>query len=237
MSVLSPSVPVQPAPPPAMPSAADPDVPTVPIYRLSVEQYHAMIEAGILKSGDPVELLEGWLVQKMTKHPPHCTATRLTRRALDVVVPEGWFVDSQEPLTTTESEPEPDIAVVRGDVRDYATRHPGPQDMALAVEVSDSSLPRDRGIKQRVYARAGIPTYWIVNLMDRVIEVCTDPTGPADEPTYRQRQDFGPDAELPVVVDGREVGRLAVRDLLPRAASHRRDGRWTRRPCDGPCST
>src|SRR5437899_3211819 len=108
-------------------------VPAEPIYRLSVAQYHAMIRADILTEDDPVELLEGWLVVKMPKNPPHRLSTGLTRTALERVVPAGWYVDTQEPITLEDSEPEPDVAVVRGDRRQYADHHPGPQDLALSV--------------------------------------------------------------------------------------------------------
>jgi Uma2 family endonuclease len=191
------------------------DVPTEPIFRLSVEQYHEMIRAGILVDGDPVELLEGWLVQKMTKNPGHRLATYLTREALTRVVPSSYYVDSQEPVTTSDSEPEPDTAVVRGKPRDYPDRHPGPRDVALLVEVADSSLRRDSTLKKRIYARAEVPVYWIVNLIERRIEVYTNPSGAGEHPDYQQRQDYGENDEVPVVLDGKEVGRIRVRDLLP----------------------
>src|SRR5437868_3175756 len=108
-----------------------PAVPEIPIRRLSVAQYHQMLDAGILTEDDEVELLEGWLVEKMTKHPPHRAATRLTRVALEKIVPAGWYVDTQEPVTTEESEPEPDISVIRGETRAYLERHPGPADVGL----------------------------------------------------------------------------------------------------------
>src|SRR5438445_4118523 len=93
------------------------EVPAIPkdfIWPLSVEQYHEMIRAGILTEDDPVELLEGILVVKMAKNPPHSSATRKMRTALERLVPTGWFVDIQEPVTTESSEPEPDLAIVRG---------------------------------------------------------------------------------------------------------------------------
>jgi Uma2 family endonuclease len=206
------SVAAQPSPPP---TAADAAVPTEPIYRLSVAQYHAMADHGILDEDDPVELLEGWLVQKMTKHRPHSLVTRRARRALERLIPAGWYVDSQEPLTLSDSEPEPDVRVAREEVADNAERHPGPQEVGLVVEVADTTLRRDRGTKKRVYARAGIPVYWIANLVESRFEIYTDPTGPAKQPDYRQRQEYGPGEEIPVVLDGEEVGRLSVRDLLP----------------------
>src|SRR5262245_43226358 len=89
------------------------------VWRLSVDQYHAMIWGGILTDDDPVELLEGWLICKMSKNPRHRVATRLVRLVLEGIIPEGWYVEAQEPITTTDSEPEPDVAVIRGNTRDY----------------------------------------------------------------------------------------------------------------------
>jgi Uma2 family endonuclease len=190
-------------------------VPTEPIWRLTVEQYHEMITAGILTEDDPVELLEGWLVLKMPKHPPHAVVTRLTQKALDRVVPPGWDVRVQDPLTTDTSEPEPDVAVTRGDTRDYLDRHPSPKDVAIAIEVSETSLARDRGLKKRIYARARIPVYWIINLINRRVEVYSSPSGPAKKPDYRRCQVLDHDDEVPVIIDGRSVGVLRVSDLLP----------------------
>src|SRR5438067_871409 len=104
------------------------DIPDVPIYRLTVAQYHAMAEHGILTEDDPVELIEGWLVRKMTKHRPHSLCTRRTRRALERILPSDWYVDAQEPVTTANSEPEPDVAVIRGEAEDYPDRQPGAAD-------------------------------------------------------------------------------------------------------------
>jgi Uma2 family endonuclease len=90
-----------------------------------------MIHLGILSDDDPVELLEGWLIYKMPKNPSHRVTTKLTLKALEAIVPQGWYVDSQEPITLEDSEPEPDIAIVRGDTRDYLDRHLGASDIAL----------------------------------------------------------------------------------------------------------
>jgi Uma2 family endonuclease len=190
-------------------------IPTVPVMRFSVAQYHTMIDAGILQSGDPVELLEGWLVLKMTKNPPHVFANARLHDFLLQLVPPGWFVNSQDPITTLESEPEPDASVIRGERRDYLGGHPAPSDVALIGEVSDTSLAYDRGIKKRVYARAKIPVYWIVNLEDRCFEVYTDPTGPADQPDYRHRQTYGENDEVLIILDGKEIGKLQVMAVLP----------------------
>jgi Uma2 family endonuclease len=150
-------------------------IPNDRIWRLSIEQYHAIIQAGILTDDDSVELLEGWLVFKMPKNPPHRVTTRLVRTALENILPAGWYVDSQEPITLSNSEPEPDIVVVRGDTRQYLDRHPGAEDIALIIEVSDTTLQRDRTVKKRIYARAGISIYWIVNLVEEQVEVYSQP--------------------------------------------------------------
>src|SRR6266478_6207369 len=196
MSLISPfTTPVLPTPP---------AVPTEPIWRLSIEQYHEMIRNGILTDDDPVELIEGWLVYKMPKNPSHRVVTRLIREALERLIPPGWYVDSQEPVTIGDSEPEPDVVVVRGNTRNYQDRHPGPQDLGLLVEVSDTTLARDRGSKKRLYAGASIPCYWIVNLPEGHIEVYTDPSGPGESVDYRRRQDFKRGDDVPVSIGGQE---------------------------------
>lgn len=190
-------------------------VPAEPIWRLSVEQYHEMINTGILDEDDPVELLEGWLIPKMPKKPPHSVTKQLTREAIARLLQPGWYVEEQEPVTTEDSEPEPDIAVIRGAPRDYLECHPGPDETALVIEVSDTTPRRDRGLKKRIYARAGIQAYWIINLPENRIEVYTEPTGKADEPDYQQCQVYFPDDEVSIVIEGCEVGRLAPREVLP----------------------
>jgi Uma2 family endonuclease len=189
-------------------------VPTEPVWRLSVEQYHQMIRLGILSDDDPVELLDGWLVYKMPKNPPHRATTKLTRNALEAVITEGWYVDTQEPITLADSEPEPDVVVVRGNTRDYLDRHPGAADIALIIEVADSTLDRDRTSKQRLYARAGIPIYWIINLPEKQIEVYTEPVV-TSESIYQHRQDYQLSDEVPVAIAGQIISRLSVLELLP----------------------
>ena len=192
-----------------------PAVPSDPIWRLSVRQYHDMLRTGILGEEDPVELLDGWLVTKMTKSPRHSAATRRVRRALEQIIPTRWNVRSQDVITLAASEPEPDAVVVRGEDRDYVDRHPGPTDVALVVEVADASLQRDRVFKRRLYAQAGIPAYWIVNLVEGRVEVYTDPSGPANQPDYRQHLALGHAEEVPLVIEKHEVGRVAAIAMLP----------------------
>jgi Uma2 family endonuclease len=185
------------------------------LKRFTVEQYHAMIEAGVFADDEDYELLEGWLVHKMGKNPDHWIATDFVRETLEALALAGFFVHCQNPVTTADSEPEPDVALVRGKRRDYRGGNPDPRKVPLIVEVADSSLRRDRGLKKRIYARAKIPVYWILNLVDRQVEIFSQPSGPTKKPDYKKRQVIAADGELPVVVDGREVGRLKVKDLLP----------------------
>jgi Uma2 family endonuclease len=189
--------------------------PPFPIRPFTVDEYHQMIQAGILTEDDNVELLEGWIVPKMPRNPPHDGTLSCTHKQLAWILPAGWDIRVQCAVTTGDSEPEPDIAVVQGDERSYLLRHPGPQDIGTLIEVADATLSRDRNEKGRLYARAGIAIYWIINLVDMQIEVYTDPTGPDPSPRYRQRQDFGIGQSVPLVLGGQQVGQVAVRDLLP----------------------
>jgi Uma2 family endonuclease len=174
-----------------------------------------MIRQGILTEDDPVELLEGWMVPKMPKSPPHRITTRLLRAAIERLIAAGWYVDTQEPITTPTSEPEPDLVIVRGQTRDYRDRHPGPGDLALLIELADATLYRDRTLKKRIYAAARVAVYWIVNLPERKVEVYTAPAGTGDQADYGQRQDYGEAEAVPLVIEGRQAGTIVARDVLP----------------------
>ncbi len=105
--------------------------------------------------------------------------------------------------------------MVRGSARDYKSRHPGVGDVALAVEVADSSRRFDSGAKRVAYAAAGIPIYWVVNVPEARVDVYSGPSGVVDAPTYSEQHRFGAGQGVPVVLDGRQVGRVAVNDILP----------------------
>jgi Uma2 family endonuclease len=185
-------------------------------YRLTVRQFERMIDAGVFPEGAHVELLGGMLVDKMTKKPPHNIAAGQTRDALLRIIPPGWFVDEEKPIAIGRKDrPEPDVTVVRGRRHDYRRRAPGPKDLALVVEVSDLTYAKDRGVKWRRYASARVSVYWIVHLAKAQVEVYRDPTGRGASAGYRDSTLSGADAEVPVMIDGREVGRIAVRDILP----------------------
>jgi Uma2 family endonuclease len=190
-------------------------MPPLPIRRFSVAEYHRMIQAGILTEDDPVELLEGWIVAKMPHNPPHDGTIQLMNRRLGRRLPAGWDVRVQSAMTTSDSEPEPDLVVARGDETTYLHSHPGPADVGLVIEVADSMLSRDRQEKARLYARTGLKCYWIVNLVDGWIEVYTDPDASAATPAYRTRTDYRRADQIPLVLDGQTVATLPVAELLP----------------------
>jgi Uma2 family endonuclease len=189
--------------------------PPYPVKRFTVDEYHRMIDAGVFADDERFELLEGWIIPKTSRNPPHDVTIVLIQTLLAACVPRGWHIRPQLAITTRTSEPEPDFAVVRGEARDYLGRHPGPGDIALAIEVSESSLDRDRTLKSRIYARAGVAVYGIVNVVEGCVEVHTEPTGPTKSPSYRSRAVVGREGELPLVLDGREVARIAAKDILP----------------------
>jgi Uma2 family endonuclease len=187
--------------------------PEFPLTRISVAQYHRMIDSGAFGENDRVELLEGLVVDKMPKKRGHSLATRRLDRRLTAVLPDGWDVLNQEPITLLDSEPEPDVFVVRGSGDDYR-RHPGPGDVLLIAEVADTSLALDRR-KGRIYARARIPVYWLVNLPQRCVEVYTVPRGAGGRANYSKTATYKLGDMIPVQIEGRRVAEVPVADLLP----------------------
>src|SRR5262245_20032619 len=148
-----------------------------PLHRWTRYEYGRLIDQGLLDENDPVELLDGLLIVKEPQHSRHRTAVLLAARALERAFGEGWFVQVQSPIALDDrSEPEPDVAVVRGSPRDYIDAHPARP--ALVVEVADSGLRRARGRKAAAYARADIADYWIVDLVEGVLEVHREPARP-----------------------------------------------------------
>ncbi len=180
----------------------------------TLAEYQALIDTGVIRDGERVELIDGHLVYAMPADPPHASSTARLNRRLILLCPEGYVVRCQSDTIVGTSRPEPDVCLVRGDEWAFDARHPEPADIALVVEVSDSSLAFDRGDKLRVYARASVPEYWVVNVVDRQVEVYTDPTGPAAQPDYRTRTDYTAGMTVPVVLDGTAVGAVAVTDVI-----------------------
>lgn len=178
--------------------------------RWSRQEYHRMVEVGLLQDDDRVELLDGEIVEMSPPGPPHSAVITRANSLLLRIFGEAFYVRVQLPVALDKySEPQPDFAVIR--VQDLDDEE-HPATALLVLEVSDSSLRYDRVRKSRAYARAGIPEYWIVNLRERQLEVQRDPDAAAG--AYRERFVLDSEAEIePLEAPGR---RLRVEDLLPR---------------------
>ena len=185
-----------------------------PVRRFTVDEYHRLGDAGVLTEEDEVELLEGLITPKMIRKPVHDAIVSVVSKQLSRLLPEGWHLRIQMAVTTADSEPEPDLAVVRGGERDYLSRHPSPEDIALLVEVSETSLQRDRN-KARLYARAAVAEYWIANLVDNCIEHYSEPRSDASDARYSSHRVYRGQEMVPVVIDGSLVGHIAAAELLP----------------------
>jgi Uma2 family endonuclease len=183
-------------------------------YRISIEQYEAMVASGVFTSEDRFELIEGLLVAKMTKYPPHSVVTQNCGKILDrTLYGKGWHARTEEPIRipTRSSEPEPNVTVARGDVLDYVEKHPDAEDIALVVEVSDTSLQKDHRLA-KTYGAAGIPFYWIIDIPDRQLEVFSSPVNGV----YSVHQILLETESVDLVIEGRILGRIGVAELLPR---------------------
>jgi Uma2 family endonuclease len=199
------------------PSALRPTVPPSPslasaLYRLTVRQYDRILDEGTIGEGERVELIEGLLVARAGRSRSTIVAGNKGLRILWRIVPPGWHVAKGVPIVVSDwSKPAPDLAVIRGVVEDYDERAVTARDVALVAEIADARLPADRTDRTRVYAAAGIPVYWIVNLAEGQVEVWSDPRRDG----YQCQQVLGRGQDVPVVVAGREAGWVAVADILP----------------------
>ena len=183
------------------------------VRRWSRAEYERLVDLGVFR-GDPVELIGGQLIVAEPQNSPHATAVGAADDALRAVLPAGFFVRAQMPVALDdESAPEPDLAVVAGRRSDYRAGHPA--SAVVVVEVADSSLGFDREDKGSLYARARVPEYWIVNLIDRVVEVYRDPGPDASAAhgwRYRSVMRLGSAATVePVALSS---ARIHIADLL-----------------------
>jgi Uma2 family endonuclease len=190
------------------PSQSMPSPPPPALYRMTVDEFERIADS---LDDDQVELINGYIVGREDMKPSHVIVTERLRRRLESILPSSWLVREDKPIRIPDfDEPRPDLAVVRGDPERYAHHHPGPADVALLIEESDASLQRDQGDKLMIYAQAGIPVYWIANLVNRRIELYGDP-GPGG---YASRVSFGSGQNVPVVIGGVHVGTVGVDSVL-----------------------
>ena len=183
--------------------------------RFTRAEYERLIELGVFQPGEPIELIGGELIVAEPQGAAHYTAICKTASALQTAFGPGWYARMQGPIgLDDESEPEPDIAVVPGAPDDYARAHP--ERAVLTVEVAESSLALDRRHKGSLYARAGLVDYWIVNLVDRVLEVYRRPVEDSAAPfgwRYAEREVL--DAFAPVTPLAAPQSSISVAQLLP----------------------
>jgi Uma2 family endonuclease len=187
----------------------------LPVRRWTRVQYEQLVDKGVFEPSERVELIDGLLLVAEPQSAWHYTAVRLVELALTRALGPAWEVRAQGPIALDDaSEPEPDVAVVRGGPRDYAEAHPA--DPVLVVEVALSSLGFDREHKASLYARAGRPEYWIVNLVDRVLEVRREPAPSSPAPygwDYKVVEALGPEQRVrPLAAP---AAGIIVADLLP----------------------
>lgn len=181
-------------------------------YRFSLEQYHSMIATGMLTERDRVERVEGHILSMSPTRPPHSNTVFRMSGALTRLAP-GWCVRVQDSITLTTSEPQPDLAIARGPSTRYDARHSGAADVGLVVEIADSSLDYDRHDRRRVYAAAAIVECWIVNLVDRQVDVSRDPL--PVEARYQSQWVVAATERLSLALDSHLLGELTVADILP----------------------
>jgi Uma2 family endonuclease len=186
------------------------------LHRFTIEEYRALPAAGLLAPDARVELLEGVIVDMTPIGPKHSFSVGRLTRALTGLAGQGWHVRCQQPIADGNSEPQPDVTVVRGEDSDFTDRHPGSGEIGLVVEAADSSWATDRKIKVPIYAAAGVPEYWIVHVAKRQVEVLRDPypckgRKPAG---YRQSSVMLARGKLALVLDGAEVGRIALAEVF-----------------------
>ena len=144
-------------------------------HRFTVNEYDEMIARGILNENDRVELIRGEIVDKMPIGPRHAACVKRLNALFQLLYRGRWTVSVQDPIAFDDSKPEPDIALLRPRDDYYSEGTPQPSDILLVIEVADSSLDFDRDTKAALYAEAGIPEYWIVNLIDNCVEVHRGP--------------------------------------------------------------
>ncbi|MDJ0595217.1 MAG: Uma2 family endonuclease [Pleurocapsa sp. MO_226.B13] len=146
------------------------------LAKWSVDDYHLMIESGVLNNRS-VELLEGEIVEMSPEGPLHRFTNDTVAEYLRELLRGRAKVFEAHPITLSNSEPEPDIAIVRLPNSNYLTRHPYPEDIYWLIEISNTTLEEDLGRKKKIYANAGIDEYWVINLKTKEIIIFREPSG------------------------------------------------------------
>jgi Uma2 family endonuclease len=183
-------------------------------YLFSVDEFYRLLESEFFPREARVGLWDGRIYEKMAKTQAHAVAAMKANNTLTRILPPGWTLSGENPLTVgPRRAPLPDLIVLRGDPDDYIDRRPGGADVGLVVEFSLTSLKADTGPKLAAYASAGIPAYWVLNLVDGVVHVYSDPV-PA-ESRFASAVTVKRGESFPFTLGGVPVGPIAASDLLP----------------------
>lgn len=185
------------------------------LYRLSAEQVGMMVEHGILPQGKKIELWDG-ILYRLARGELQNVITAAIADAIRRAVPEGYQVRKEKPCSFgARSLPVLDVAVCRTGAADFPPKPPDLARLALVVEVDQTTKPHEQDDRHRRYAEAKIPVYWQVGAEDRLVSVYRKPEGVGEDARYRRRESYGLTREIPIVIDDREVGRVAVADIFP----------------------
>lgn len=205
--------------PPTISTAPDEGVPFGVPYRMTAEEFFKAVDAGVFPHERRIELWEGRLFEKMARKLPHVGGQSKVIVTLVRALPTGWDLWPEGPILVDDfSAPLPDVSVVRGAVDDYTQRRQCPKvgEIGLVVEVADSSLRKNLTKTMDIYARAGLPTYWVVNLVAKRVEVYSQPKVEDAVGSYETVELFEPGKQVPLRLDDREVALIPVNSLLPK---------------------
>ena len=211
-ATASPPAPEVAAPVVASPPRAVPTTPDHPHWSMPLAVYEKIVEAGLLEEYRHVYLWDGRLCERMGINRPHVYGVKSLFLALVAICADEFAPETEAPMAFRfhDSAPQPDIKVLRGRTKDFMQRMPTTADVALVVEVTDTTLSKDRGLVI-TYAIEEIPVYWLLNIPANRLEVYAAPVAGV----YTSITFFDPAQDAPVVLDGREIGRVRVADLLP----------------------
>ncbi len=183
------------------------------LRQFSVVDYHKMIESGILTANDRVELLEGWIVNKMPQNTPHVSSVRRVMRFLCGLLSANWTLTCQGPISLADSEPEPDFTIARGEQGIYDRQRIKAADIGVLMEVGDCTLLADRRYKGALYAQAKIPDFWLINVVKRQVEVYTKPRAGK----YQKVVANSEKQSVPLVLDGEKIADIPVSELIAKS--------------------
>jgi len=198
-----------------MQSQLTPDADLVaPVYgfairRFTISEYHRLADSGVLTDDDRVELLEGFISPKMVHSPIHDATVCSTEYLIRPMLSQAWILRIQSAISLATSEPEPDVVIALGPPARYAERHPNGKDIALVIEIAETSLLRDRR-KAIIYASGGVPVYWIVNLSERTLEYFDMP----NQGSYERCRVFTSTDKVEFGLDCMSCDSICVSDLF-----------------------